>query len=116
MRKMRRQSSRSPSTTLLSVNNTIYRFCPYHEVPVLVAIPFGAYQPIHSSRFRRKLSYKCRGKKGRPDTTGEFGLGVLTMYRFTDVRYDSFLLDMILILLLQMAMVISGSRVLFWIL
>ena len=76
---------------------------------------------VHINQFTpQDFEGSCRtsvgGKKGRPDTTGEFGLGVLTMYRFTDVRYDSFLLDMILILLLQMAMVISGSRVLFWIL
>jgi hypothetical protein len=33
----------------------------------------------------KDLSYKRRGKEGRSDTIGEFGLGVLTMYHFTDV-------------------------------
>jgi sacsin len=32
------------------------------------------------------------GKEGRPDTIGEFGQGVLTMYHFTDVCCDFFLL------------------------
>jgi sacsin len=53
------------------------------------------------------------GKLGRPDTIGEFGLGVLTMYHFTDVCCDfSSSFDAILIYL-QLAMIISGSHVLF---
>jgi hypothetical protein len=53
------------------------------------------------------------GKEGRPDTIGEFGLGVLTMYHFTDVGCHFFLLNVILILFFQLAIVISGSHVLF---
>lgn len=52
------------------------------------------------------------GKEGRPDTIGEFGQGVLTMYHLTDVCCCYFLLEHGS-MVLQLAMIISGSHVLF---
>ena len=52
------------------------------------------------------------GKGGRLDTIGEFGQGVLTMYHLTDVCYNCFFFEHGSIVL-QLAMIISGSRVLF---
>ena len=48
--------------------------------------------------------------QGRPDTIGEFGLGMLTMHHFTNVRCDLFFLDTFLSYCYSWP---CGSRVLF---
>lgn len=53
------------------------------------------------------------GKVGRLDAIGEFGQGVLTMYHFTDVCCTFLLFYYAILTLFQLAMIISGSSVLF---